>query len=60
MPFLIQVLPLTKSHIVTEKGEVLYKDAKLLKNRVIPLFRCVVVKKNILRRFLEFNEARSA
>ena len=30
----------------------------MLKTRVIPLFRCVVVKKNILRRFLEFNEVR--
>ena len=37
---------------------VLYKDAKLLENRVIPASRCVALKKNILRKFLEFNEVR--
>ena len=36
----------------------LYKDAKLLENRVIPAFRCFAVKENILRKFLEFNAVR--
>ena len=32
------------------------KDAELLKNQVVPAFRCVTVEDNITRQFLKFKE----
>ena len=37
-------------------GTVLRKDAEVLKNRVLPTFRCVTVKENIMRQLPKFEE----